>query len=150
MCFSISSSSKIALEAYEKWRLSNGDLAKTEDCYTKGLNSVSQSEQFGSYLRALMLCYSNRATTRISLGRMREALGDCLMAATIDPNFLKAQVRTTHLALRRRSDCQRFEKYYQEQKQAEALSASGLRAIRYAREMQGIRQVVALHNDNGW
>ncbi|KAI3734787.1 hypothetical protein L6452_14266 [Arctium lappa] len=28
------------------------------------------------------------------------------------------------------------------------LSASGLRAIRYAREMQGIRQVVALDNDN--
>ncbi|XP_024984778.1 uncharacterized protein LOC112520616 isoform X2 [Cynara cardunculus var. scolymus] len=100
-----SSSSKRALEACEKWRLrgnqaySNGDLAKAEDCYTQGLNSVSQSEQSRSCLRALMLCYSNRSATRISLGRMREALGDCLMAATIDPNFLKVQVRAAHCYL---------------------------------------------------
>lgn len=40
-----------------------------------------------------MLCYSNRAATRISLGRMRDALGDCMMAAEIDPNFLRVQVR---------------------------------------------------------
>lgn len=40
-----------------------------------------------------MLCYSNRAATRISLGRMKDALKDCLMAAAIDPNFLKVQVR---------------------------------------------------------
>ncbi|KVH90378.1 DnaJ domain-containing protein, partial [Cynara cardunculus var. scolymus] len=44
-----------------------------------------------------MLCYSNRSATRISLGRMREALGDCLMAATIDPNFLKAISRRASL-----------------------------------------------------
>ncbi|KAJ9559222.1 hypothetical protein OSB04_013836 [Centaurea solstitialis] len=58
-----------------------------------GLNSVSQTEKSKSCLRALMLCYSNRAATRIALGRMREALNDCLMAAAIDPNFLKVQVR---------------------------------------------------------
>lgn len=31
----------------------------------------------------------------------------------------------------------------------QALSASGLRALRYAREIQGIGQVVALDNDLG-
>ncbi|XP_071701197.1 uncharacterized protein [Rutidosis leptorrhynchoides] len=100
-----SSSSKLAEEACEKWRLrgnqaySNGDLAKAEDCYTQGLNSVSQNEKSGNCLKALMLCYSNRAAARISLGRMKEALGDCLMAATIDPNFVKVQVRAAHCYL---------------------------------------------------
>ncbi|PWA38576.1 peroxisomal membrane protein 13 [Artemisia annua] len=56
---------------------SNGDLAKAEDCYTQGLNSVSQNEKSRSCLKALMLCHSNLATTMISLGRMKEALGDC-------------------------------------------------------------------------
>ncbi|RVW54216.1 hypothetical protein CK203_080174 [Vitis vinifera] len=48
-----------------------------------------------------MLCYSNRAATRMSLGRMREALGDCLLAAGIDHNFLRVQVRAAscYLAL---------------------------------------------------
>lgn len=71
----------------------NGDLAKAEDYYTQGLNSVSQTEKSKSCLRALMLCYSNRAATRLSLGRMKDALKDCLMAAAIDPKFLKVQVR---------------------------------------------------------
>ncbi|PWA42851.1 dnaJ domain, Tetratricopeptide-like helical domain protein [Artemisia annua] len=66
------SSGKVAEKACEKWRLrgipaySNGDLAKVED------------------------------STRISLGRMKKALGDCLMAPNIDPVFLKAQVRAAH------------------------------------------------------
>ncbi|KAK1429513.1 hypothetical protein QVD17_11722 [Tagetes erecta] len=99
------SSSKAAEEACEKWRLrgnqayGNGDLVKAEDCYTQGLNSVSENEKSRSCLRALMLCYSNRAAARISLGRMKEALEDCLMAATIDPNFLKVQVRAAHCYL---------------------------------------------------
>lgn len=71
----------------------NGDLSKAEDCYTQGVNCISQSETSKSCLRALMLCYSNRAATRMSLGRMREALGDCLLAAGIDHNFLRVQVR---------------------------------------------------------
>jgi DnaJ family protein C protein 7 len=71
----------------------NGDLSKAEDCYTQGVNCVSKSETSVSFLRALMLCYSNRAATRMSLGRMRDALGDCKMAAAIDPNFLRVQVR---------------------------------------------------------
>ncbi|GKA72043.1 phospholipase A1-Igamma1, chloroplastic-like protein [Tanacetum coccineum] len=72
---------------------SNGDLAKAEDYYMKGLNSVSQNEKSRSCLEPLMLCYSNRATTSISLGRMKEVLGDCLTASNIDTGFLKAHVR---------------------------------------------------------
>ncbi|KAI7725703.1 hypothetical protein M8C21_018148 [Ambrosia artemisiifolia] len=95
----------VAEEACEKWRLrgnqayGNGDLAKAEDYYTQGLNSVSQTEKSKGCLRAMMLCYSNRAATRISLGRMKDALKDCLMAAAIDPNFLKVQVRAAHCYL---------------------------------------------------
>nr|GEY26700.1 hypothetical protein [Tanacetum cinerariifolium] len=63
---------------------SNGDLAKLEEFYMKGLNSVSQNEKSRGCLKALMLCYSNRATTRISLGRIKDALLDCLMASIID------------------------------------------------------------------
>jgi DnaJ family protein C protein 7 len=29
----------------------------------------------------------------MSLGRMRDALGDCVKAAAIDPNFLRVQLR---------------------------------------------------------
>ncbi|CAK9187689.1 unnamed protein product [Ilex paraguariensis] len=88
-----------AQEACEKWRLrgnqayAKGDTTKAEDCYTRGVNSVSQNETSRSCLRALMLCYSNRAAARMSLGRMREALEDCMRAAALDPNFLRVQVR---------------------------------------------------------
>ncbi|CAK9184344.1 unnamed protein product [Ilex paraguariensis] len=88
-----------AQEACEKWRLrgnqayAKGDTTKAEDCYTQGVNSVSQNETSRSCLRALMLCYSNRAAARMSLGRMREALEDCMRAAALDPNFLRVQVR---------------------------------------------------------
>ncbi|PWA35775.1 dnaJ domain, Tetratricopeptide-like helical domain protein [Artemisia annua] len=96
---------ELDLKALKNWldrenqAYSNGDLAKPEDCYTQGLNPVSQNEKLRSCRKALMLCYSNRAATRIKLGRMKEALGDCLMAANIDPVFLKAQVRAAHLTL---------------------------------------------------
>ncbi|KAL7616976.1 hypothetical protein Lser_V15G01902 [Lactuca serriola] len=103
--FSTASASIAAEESCEKWRLrgnqayGNGDLAKAEDYYTQGLNSVPQTEKSRDCLRALMLCYSNRAAARISLGKMRDALKDCLMAAAIDPNFLKVQVRAAHCYL---------------------------------------------------
>lgn len=71
----------------------SGDLCKAEDFYTQGVNSVSERETSRSCLRALMLCYSNRAATRMSLGRPKEALEDCEKAAALDPNFLKVQVR---------------------------------------------------------
>lgn len=71
----------------------NGHLPKAEEYYTRGINSISPNETLQNCLRVLMLCYSNRAAARMSLGRMREALNDSLMAAAIDPNFPKAQLR---------------------------------------------------------
>ncbi|KAK6925573.1 DnaJ domain [Dillenia turbinata] len=103
-------------EACEKWRLRGnqayaiGDLSKAEDFYTQGVNSVSQGETSRSCLRAVMLCYSNRAATQMSLGRMREALEDCMMAVSIDPNFLRVQVRAAncYLALGEVEDASRI------------------------------------------
>ena len=57
-----------------------GQLAKADECYTHGINSVSPNE---ASWKALMLCYSNRAATRMSLGRMREPLSDCRKATDI-------------------------------------------------------------------
>ncbi|CAN4119849.1 unnamed protein product [Withania somnifera] len=94
-----------AQEACEKWRLrgnqayANGNLSKAEECYTQGLNCVSESDTSKSCLRALMLCYSNRAATRMSLGRMREALEDCMKAVALDPNFFRVQVRAANCYL---------------------------------------------------
>uniref|UniRef100_A0A5B6ZFA4 J domain-containing protein n=1 Tax=Davidia involucrata TaxID=16924 RepID=A0A5B6ZFA4_DAVIN len=94
-------------ETCEKWRsrgnqaYKNGDLSKALEFYTKGVNSFLHSNTSGCCLEPLVLCYSNRAATRMSLGRMREALGDCTMAAELDPNFFKVQIRAAkcHLAL---------------------------------------------------
>lgn len=71
----------------------SGDAGKAEDYYTHGINCVSRDDMSRSCLRALMLCYSNRAATRMALGRMRDAIGDCMMAIAIDPNFFRVQVR---------------------------------------------------------
>lgn len=89
-------------EDCETWRMRGnqayaaGQLAKAEECYTHGINSVSQNQ---ASQKALMLCYSNRAATRISLGRMRDALSDCRKATEIDSSFLKAQVRAANCLL---------------------------------------------------
>ncbi|KAL3850149.1 hypothetical protein ACJIZ3_012031 [Penstemon smallii] len=96
-----------AKESCEKWRLrgnqayAKGDFLRAEDCYTRGIDCIPQSEASRSSLRVVMLCYSNRAATRISLGRVREALEDCMKAAALDPSFLRAQVRAAscYLAL---------------------------------------------------
>ncbi|XP_010453321.1 PREDICTED: uncharacterized protein LOC104735264 [Camelina sativa] len=91
--------SNAAQEACEKWRLRGnnaykiGDLSRAEESYTQGIDSVPTIETSRNCLRALMLCYSNRAATRMALGRMREAIADCSMASSIDSNFLKVQVR---------------------------------------------------------
>ncbi|KAL1552965.1 hypothetical protein AAHA92_13701 [Salvia divinorum] len=88
-----------AQESCEKWRLrgnqayAKGDFSKAEDYYTQGVNCISQNETSRSCLRALMLCYSNRAATRMSLGRLRDALEDCRRASELDPSFLKVQAR---------------------------------------------------------
>lgn len=104
---STTAASIAAQESCEKWRLrgnqayAKGDFSKAEECYTYGLNCISQNEAFRSCLRALVLCYSNRAATRMSLGRVREALEDCTKAAELDPSFLRVQVRASscYLAL---------------------------------------------------
>lgn len=94
-------------QACEKWRLrgnqayANGDFPKAEDCYSRGASVVSPNETSESCIRASMLCYSNRAATRMAVGRMREALADCKRAMAIDPNFLRVQIRAAscHLLL---------------------------------------------------
>lgn len=93
------------LETCETWRTSgnqayaNGHFATAEGLYTRGINSISQYGTSGRCSHALMLCYSNRAATRMSLGRMREALQDCSTAISIDPTFLKAKVRSANCQL---------------------------------------------------
>ncbi|KAK1278417.1 Chaperone protein dnaJ 39 [Acorus gramineus] len=102
-----SAASVAAQEACEKWRLrgnqayANGEQSKAEEHYTRGIRCISPNETSQSCAKALMLCYSNRAATRMSLGRIREALGDCMMATAIDPSFFKAHVRAAncHLSL---------------------------------------------------
>ncbi|KAG6792819.1 hypothetical protein POTOM_001978 [Populus tomentosa] len=42
---------------------------------------------------------AQEASTRISLGRMRDALGDCKMVAAIDPNFIRVQFRAANCYL---------------------------------------------------
>ncbi|MCL7045508.1 hypothetical protein MKW94_019878 [Papaver nudicaule] len=104
------------LEACEKWRVrgnqayAKGNLSRAEGYYTRGLNCVSRKEASKSCLKALVLCYSNRAAARMTLGRMREALGDCNEAIAIDPNFYKAQLRAAncHLALGEVDDALRY------------------------------------------
>ncbi|KAL3620377.1 hypothetical protein CASFOL_035289 [Castilleja foliolosa] len=104
---STTTASIAAQESCEKWRLrgnqayGRGDFLKAEEFYSQGVNCISQNEASRSCLRALMLCYSNRAATRISLGRMREALKDCASASALDPYFVRVQVRAAscYLAL---------------------------------------------------
>ncbi|GMI92347.1 tetratricopeptide repeat 16, DNA J protein C31 [Hibiscus trionum] len=101
----LSSSSTAATESCEKWRLrgnqayANGDSSKAEEYYMQGISCIPAGEKSRSCLRALMLCYSNLAATRMSLGRMRDALGDCMMAISIDPNFLRVQLRAANCYL---------------------------------------------------
>lgn len=86
----------------ETWRLrgnqayAEGLLTKAEECYTHGIDSFSPNEVSR---KALMLCYSNRAATRMSLGKMREALSDCQEAIDIDSSFLKAHTRAANCLL---------------------------------------------------
>ncbi|XVE95885.1 hypothetical protein REPUB_Repub02eG0173700 [Reevesia pubescens] len=101
-----SNSSTAAIhEACEMWRLRgnqayrNDNLSKAEEFYTEGINSIPSNETSQYSIKPLVLCYSNRAATRISLGRMKEALNDCQMAAALDPNFLKVYVRAANCHL---------------------------------------------------
>ncbi|CAL0310094.1 unnamed protein product [Lupinus luteus] len=92
-------------EACDKWRLrgnqayKDGGLSEAEDFYTLGINSVPSSERSGCLLKPLLLCYSNRAATRMRLGRIGEALGDCGLAIALDPTFQKAKMRIANCHL---------------------------------------------------
>ncbi|KAJ0258298.1 Heat shock protein DnaJ with tetratricopeptide repeat-containing protein [Hirschfeldia incana] len=89
----------------EVWRLrgnqayKNGDMRKAEECYTHGINSSSSSESSEDSVKPLALCYGNRAAARISLGRLREAISDCDMAASLDPTYIKAFMRAANCYL---------------------------------------------------
>ncbi|KAJ1420649.1 Tetratricopeptide-like helical domain superfamily [Sesbania bispinosa] len=102
---SIPAATNVAQEACEKWRLrgnqayKDGDLSMAENCYKQGLSCVSKEEACRSCLRAMLLCYSNLAATHMSLGRMRDALEDCMMATEIDQNFLRVQLRAANCYL---------------------------------------------------
>eukprot|EP00250_Pteridium_aquilinum_P018047 c23915_g1_i1 orf=359-5419(+) len=99
--------SAAAEQVCERWRLrgnqayANGDFPKAEEYYSRGASSVSPDETSQSCIRASMLCYSNRAATRMAVGRMREALADCKRAMVVDPSFLRVRLRAAscHLAL---------------------------------------------------
>ncbi|KAI4386238.1 hypothetical protein MLD38_004185 [Melastoma candidum] len=88
-----------AQEACQKWRLrgnqayTSGDALKAEECYTQGINSIQKDMASRSCSRALMLCYSNRAAVRMSLGRLNDAIQDCMMAISLDPYFFKVELR---------------------------------------------------------
>ncbi|KAM0947868.1 putative DnaJ domain, tetratricopeptide-like helical domain superfamily [Dioscorea sansibarensis] len=149
---STAAASIAAQEACENWRLrgnqayANGHLPKAEEYYTRGINSVSPNETLKSCLRVLMLCYSNRAAARMSLGRMREALSDSLMAAAIDPNFPKAQLRAAncHLALGETFDAV---KHYQNCLQSERAEGVDHKIFKEASDGLGKAQLVAEHMD---
>ncbi|KAI7997928.1 hypothetical protein LOK49_LG10G02809 [Camellia lanceoleosa] len=100
-------STAATLEACEKWRIrgnqayEKGYMSEAEEFYTKGINCVLHSEKSGCCVEPLVLCYSNRTAARMSRGRMREALRDYMMAASLDPTFHKVQITAAncHLVL---------------------------------------------------
>ncbi|CAL9236481.1 unnamed protein product [Arabidopsis halleri] len=91
----------------EVWRLrgnqayKNGNMCKAEECYTHGIRSSPSNDNSEYSVKPLALCYGNRAAARISLGRLREAISDCEMAASLDPSYIKAYTRAAncHLVL---------------------------------------------------
>lgn len=86
-------------EVCEHWRTRGneayhaGKLSKAEEFYSMGIDSVPHVSTVGYSLKPLLLCYSNRAATRMSLARMREAIADCTKASELDPDFLKVILR---------------------------------------------------------
>ncbi|VFQ72255.1 unnamed protein product [Cuscuta campestris] len=92
-------------EACEKCRIRGnlaykaGDLSKAEEFYSKGIRSFSHLNIPERCIQPLLLCYSNRAATRMSLFRMREAINDCASAAALDPSFLKVKLRAANCYL---------------------------------------------------
>ncbi|KAL8095348.1 uncharacterized protein LOC141693196 [Apium graveolens] len=93
------------IEACEKWRISGnqayrrGNLQKAENYYTKCISAITEMKTPEFCMEPLVLCYSNRAATRLCLGRIREALKDCTSAASLDSNFQKVQIRAANCHL---------------------------------------------------
>ncbi|KAH7294141.1 hypothetical protein KP509_28G058300 [Ceratopteris richardii] len=102
-----SANSVAAEQLCEKWRLrgnqayAKGEYQKAEDYYTRGAKSILRGEKSENCIRASMLCYSNRAATRMALGRVREALADCKQALVLDSSFIRGRLRagSCYLAL---------------------------------------------------
>ncbi|XP_021724200.1 uncharacterized protein LOC110691569 [Chenopodium quinoa] len=88
-----------AEKACEKWRrrgneaYEKGELSKAEEFYTWGVNCIPPGDASDAAFRPLVRCYSNRAATRMALGRVREAIQDCNMAVKLDASFHRAQIR---------------------------------------------------------
>ncbi|XP_074276795.1 uncharacterized protein LOC141600461 [Silene latifolia] len=93
-----------AEKACDKWRrrgndaYEKGDLSKAEDFYTWGVNCIPLRDA-SDVFAPLVRCYSNRAATRMALGRVREAVQDCRMAVKLDPTFHRAQMRAANCYL---------------------------------------------------
>ncbi|KAG6519204.1 hypothetical protein ZIOFF_022696 [Zingiber officinale] len=109
--FIISDPGRVAeQEACEKWRLRLQGLVvcKMSSVNTNGLYIVdnftfirgNQAYAEGHLLEA----EDNRSAARISLGRMRDALNDCMLAIAIDSSFLRAQVRVASKDLQDQKD----------------------------------------------
>ncbi|EPS62530.1 hypothetical protein M569_12257, partial [Genlisea aurea] len=83
----------------DQWRIRGnlsynaGKLSEAEEHYSMGINAVSCDSIRGCVMKPLLLCYSNRAATRMSLKRMMEAIEDCEKASELEPTFLKATLR---------------------------------------------------------
>lgn len=99
-------------QACDEWRIKGnqaykaGNLSTAEEYYTKGIDSVPDK----SFMQPILLCYSNRAATRMSLRRIREALSDCKTAAALDTSFVKVKLRAAncHLILGEAKDAELY------------------------------------------
>ncbi|KAM5549592.1 dnaJ [Rosa sericea] len=77
----------------------NNDFLKAQEYYTLGIVSIRASERSECCHKRLSLCYRDRAAARVSLGRIREALADALMAIQLYPGFPEDRVRAANCHL---------------------------------------------------
>ena len=77
---------------------SQGQFPRAEDFYGRGIESVSHFLHIPRCSRAAMLCWSNRAATRMHLSRISGALSDCSKAMEVDPSFLRVKLRAARSA----------------------------------------------------
>ncbi|KAL6213279.1 hypothetical protein ACLB2K_012726 [Fragaria x ananassa] len=79
-------------------------------------------------LKRLSQCYSDRAAARVSLGRIREALADALMAIQLDPGYPDDRVRAAncHLLL---GEVDHSLKYFNECLESETVACLDRRVV---------------------